>query len=554
VGDPANPFLAGSYDIQLRDNFYGQIQVVGEYAYVAEDQGLHIVDVSDPANPFLAGSTVVTDLSSFEAQVSGAYVYILDYSEIHIVDVHDPVHPSLTGSYVAPDDERFSVMHIVGDYMYVVGYSGVHIVNVHDPAHPTQIGFYEQKTSVAETIQMVDDYLYVGDWDLHILDVSDPSNPLLVGRYTEQYISGVDVQVQVKGDYAYVILSNGLILLDIRNPAMPSQVGSYRMVGSASEVFVVNQYAHVLGEEGLFFVDVLDPVNPSLVHAYTTDESNDWGLIYDYAVDYRGGYAYVLNTKQLSILDVRDPAQLSLVGSYAYDYGSILFYELIVQVVDGYAYLMNINSNGSGLIVDVRNPSTPKLVDSDYRFGNINGMQVVGKYAYTVGCYAAFTVGCDAFDILDVSNPAEPHQVGSYSTYYSNLPPQHCYFDVAVVGDYAYVSYGRNPIHDVITSETDLKSGSFVLDIHNPEKPEKVHELDTYAREIVVAGDYAYIASDGDLLILDIHKPAGPKLAGRYETPGYVSDVAVVDNLIYVADNVGGLQILRQVPRSEGGD
>ena len=52
----------------------------------------------------------------------------------------------------------------------------------------------------------------------------------------------------------------------------------------------------------------------------------------------------------------------------------------------------------------------------------------------------------------------------------------------------------------------------------------------------------------GDLRIIDVSDPAHPTEAGFYDTPGYAEGVAVSGNYVYVANEDGGLVILRFSP------
>ena len=50
IGDPAAPYLAGSYAKGGHN-----LQVVGNRAYIVSEQGLHILDVSDPVHNVALG-------------------------------------------------------------------------------------------------------------------------------------------------------------------------------------------------------------------------------------------------------------------------------------------------------------------------------------------------------------------------------------------------------------------------------------------------------------------------------------------------------------------
>lgn len=52
-------------------------------------------------------------------------------------------------------------------------------------------------------------------------------------------------------------------------------------------------------------------------------------------------------------------------------------------------------------------------------------------------------------------------------------------------------------------------------------------------------------AGDGGLRVVDISSPAAPQEAGYYDTQGWAQEVAIVGDDIYLADDPGGLLILR---------
>jgi len=103
--------------------------------------------------------------------------------------------------------------------------------------------------------------------------------------------------------------------------------------------------------------------------------------------------------------------------------------------------------------------------------------------------------------------------------------------DVVVVGNLAYVATGW--------------SGLQIVNITDPENPEIVGYWDyiNEASDVAVSGDYAYVA-DGEsgLRVISVSDPEHPEEVGYYDTPGYAYGVALSeDGLIYVADytNVG---------------
>ncbi|MHA2032148.1 MAG: LVIVD repeat-containing protein, partial [Candidatus Kariarchaeaceae archaeon] len=115
---------------------------------------------------------------------------------------------------------------------------------------------------------------------------------------------------------------------------------------------------------------------------------------------------------------------------------------------------------------------------------------------------------------------------GSYNT------PSHAW-DVVVVGNYAYIA----------------DSGALqIINIADPTNPTFVGSYSTpdSTRGLAVRGDYAYLADfSTGLLIINISDPTTPTYVGGYNTPGSAYDVAIAGNYAYVADAaIGGLQVI----------
>ena len=193
-----------------------------------------------------------------------------------------------------------------------------------------------------------------------------------------------------------------------------------------------------------------------------------------------------------------------------------------VMVQDNYAYL------GVGprlVILDVSEPANPIIAGQTTTLPDVvTGVYVAGNYAYAVVRHDG------GLRVIDVSDPAMPREVGTYTNLTS---PRAVY----VAGNYAYVVAESNP-------------GLQIFDISDPTMP---REVGVYAapltpQDIFVVGDYAYVANgNGGLRIFSISDPATPNLVGTY-TPAifssFVTGVFTVENYAYVTDLNGGLRVV----------
>jgi hypothetical protein len=66
---------------------------------------------------------------------------------------------------------------------------------------------------------------------------------------------------------------------------------------------------------------------------------------------------------------------------------------------------------------------------------------------------------------------------------------------------------------------------------------------------VTVSGNYAYVADGlGGLQIIDISDPTASSKVGFYDTPGWASDAVVEENYVHIADGDSGVLTLWSVP------
>jgi hypothetical protein len=126
--------------------------------------------------------------------------------------------------------------------------------------------------------------------------------------------------------------------------------------------------------------------------------------------------------------------------------------------------------------------------------GSTYAVHVVGDYAY-IGEGPRLV-------IVDISNPANPTEVGR-----TDLLPD-IVEDVHVEGDYAYVA--------------DKGGGLRVISVADKANPTEVSHFNTgYAQGVHVVGDYAYVADDWQgLRVISVSDKANPAEVGFFDTPG----------------------------------
>jgi len=98
-------------------------------------------------------------------------------------------------------------------------------------------------------------------------------------------------------------------------------------------------------------------------------------------------------------------------------------------------------------------------------------------------------------------------------------------WNVCSDGDYLYTAHGQG------------LCGMSIIDVSDPLDPKRTAFVKTEgAREIVVSGNYAYVADgDGGFVIIDIRDKESPLVMGRCPAEGYAYNVAVQESYAYVA-------------------
>jgi len=218
-----------------------------------------------------------------------------------------------------------------------------------------------------------------------------------------------------------------------------------------------------------------------------------------------GKYAYVAdnhNNPDIWVIDVSEPTNPKVVGSC--DTPS---FAQNIYVDGGYAYVAD---GEAGLqVIDISDPTNPKVIGFCDTPGNAVG--VGQKYNY---CYIA-----DYFEglrIIDISDPTKPKEVGFYKDFIST-----CSMGIYLTDSFCYLAHIK---------------GLDVIDIFNPRMPERVAFCNTLLggmpRRIYVYDDCAYLTGgEIGIIMVDISFPRKPREIGSFDTPGYARGIYVTDNV-----------------------
>ena len=330
-------------------------------------------------------------------------------------------------------------------------------------------------------------------------------------------------QARILAILIIVVIAIGIPVILILNTPQPesdlnlTKVGQIATGGSTEYVKVVGNIAFTIDKNeptpgGLVLINITDPANPSEMSSF-----HDGGL--PQSLDVAGNIVYVADTFEgLEIIDVSDPTNPIEIAQYD---GSGEVYA--VHVIDDIAYLADWNN---GLVVlNVSDPGNPTYM-SDYPVsGACHHLQVIGDLAYVINHLSQRT----GFVVVNISDPSDPVFAGGY------MPEDDDIWNPFVLGNYLYAG--------------NHGAGGGELQILNITDPWHVTQIGIFDADgtifgVYVEGSTAYVAdAEKGLLVVNISNPLAPELLCSFYDGGQAVNLDVVDDMIYVADRGGGLEI-----------
>ncbi|MCX6639363.1 MAG: T9SS type A sorting domain-containing protein [bacterium] len=228
-----------------------------------------------------------------------------------------------------------------------------------------------------------------------------------------------------------------------------------------------------------------------------------------------------------------------------------------VFVSGNYAYVA---ANEAGLrILDITDPANPAEVGYFDTPGEAYNVFVTGGHAYLANYF-------DGLYIIDVTDPVHPALLGHWDD------SDFMAYDVVVNGPYAYLAYYgadliildvSNPAHPVevgglsipgaawgVDLQGDLLyiagNGLFIVDISHPTAPVLIchPQPNDPGRDVTVSGNYAYLVEYQALSIIDVSDPYTAHQVSYIPTDCFDDDLATFGDYAYLANSMGGLRVL----------
>ena len=144
-GNPANNFLKRALAFNPDGILTGarRISIAGSYAYILTDKSLVVVDLDNPFAPRVTaviGAQALNDPHGIAVQFR--YAFVADRDGLKVLDVTDLAQPKLVANALVPLDDARNV-YVARTYAYVsAGRQGLAIIDVEKPGAPILDQFF----------------------------------------------------------------------------------------------------------------------------------------------------------------------------------------------------------------------------------------------------------------------------------------------------------------------------------------------------------------------------------------------------------------------------
>jgi hypothetical protein len=526
-------------------NFFGfawGIDMDEDYAYVVfygsgpMGPGLYRFDLDNPNNYERCNDPNVNLPYFCDVSVDDTYIYVVERNQrrLYVID-----KTSFLWDRTIPAAGTFDILpykvSVSNNYASIIGLNaGLRVVDLSDDSIKTYYGLM-----YAMDVTAIGSFTYVADRYQGLLQINAFTDPPLLSSYSDIY--GYAWRMAISDKYAYIATYNRtLSIVDISTsiPNNPFSEPPYPTSGTvdARNISVSGKNLYVAtGSSGLLVLDISTPDTPGSPSTCDTP-----GIALDVAIN--GNYAFVADSDDpattgededegaLQVIDLSnlsspvgsfntpgDPEDVAVSGHHAY-------------VADGLGGLQVIDVSFPDDPIRVGFRETPVDPQTPGSPSNAKGVAVSGNYAYVAN-------GAGGLYIIDISIPENPIVL------YVHKPATCDFKDVAIQGNYAYVA--------------DDTTGLMVLDITFPNLPLEVGTCDTpgTAESVALSGNYAFIA-DGDdaapgmdgLQVIDVTSPSNPTRIGALNISGNAVGLAVTGSFSYVVNYGTDIKVIDLLP------
>lgn len=429
-------------------------------------------------------------------------------------------------SYLDPSDGGGGVVGL--DFMvsdHIVCIKGSTAIALYDFSNPKNPQLMKDPLAVSDIYRdrlpknmiKAGDVLEIG-WLRY--NISDRTNPINIGFDQADPDLESSAYLYDAGSVYYTISQDNFFILEnLSEPRSKANIANYTGSSDArtfSSMIVDGNYVYIMWDLGVLGLNITDPHNIERIFIEETNLPPNSMVLKD-------NHLLIASDYGLECLDVSDKTDIKFIKRYQGKIAELNLYgDVLIAREGGYS--------GSLKIYNISDPIERKLLfehdrllcDKIHIDGNrlyISGIQTTSWGVMREGL---FTI--DLNEWLALQGTPSANLKTPYTTVYAE--------DVFIKNGIAYLADGD---HGIKCLEIEKSSLNLL----------GTRDVGDWAYDIVVDGDYAYVAygSDG-LRIFDISDPSNPIDVGQNNTDGNSYGLDVKGYIAYVADGTNGISII----------
>ncbi len=411
---------------------------------------------------------------------------------------------------IAGQDDSFLNYVVHDNYLYAiteVNYFEFQlvIVDIADPSRPQRL-WSMFRHDIDSDIIIVDDYLYLNSSSMDsilIYSLDDPTLPMEAARI------GLGITIsnfkRISDTLIASLVNNRCYIIDVQDPLNPRIKMELPLFVNPLDVYMEDNYVYIAGTASPFpflrleIYDISDTLAPARVYYATIGDGSMAGIVPI------GDYLYYSCSHYgLKILDVSNPYNPVFVDSL---FAGYRFYS--IKAAGTHVFLSG--DFDSLLILDATDPAHPTQANAVYTQAKSDRLRLMGNKLY-------FRTDFDILQMYDITDPAAPSLDGRYIV-------GSMLWDVAKWGNYIYAvqSFGGFRIFDVSDPEHPFGMGYN----YSPNQTANI-QIDN--------GILALADRFGGALIFSLADPANPVLHSTIDSSTMVTDVLVLDTLLFISE------------------
>ncbi|MBW7846573.1 MAG: T9SS type A sorting domain-containing protein [Bacteroidales bacterium] len=411
--------FAGSIEIPPATVTFAGFIKKDNYIYYVNQRYLYVIDVSNPQMMVSVYSTEFGGSGSCwgNLQIQGDYLYVATTLALQVYNISNPTNPTIVYSGLPTTHTIYEVL-VEGDRMVLNHSTNAYftILDISNPANPVALFKHDGSWYFGSSKLgfLKNNILYGMDtgqegyrgYTLHLIDISNPLDPIHKGSLKSfpGYTRSVALMKKNNQSYALVGQSNGnpqvgsglLRILNVTHPDDPYQESVLEMGSDIVSVTALNQnYAAVVSGTyvlpvyhlQLSLINIEDPSTP-----YITDNSaigQHMGLFNNSSITSTNGIGFALSQYNLFIFKETQGGLTTLSSPAVYG-GHAMG---IFTNNPNYVYIAG--GNFGVQLYNVSNPENPFMINYHQTVGTCWDVYVDNG----VACVAAYNGGLAVYDV-----------------------------------------------------------------------------------------------------------------------------------------------------------